>query len=158
ILTACPERYWFRKNSIYYNFKPSPHNHFLALFCIAQLLEQLGYKSINCFSLRRSWSPCYMQIDTRILCQQILRTTGTAKLDKLELCGRTDGVGVSFLTQTQGTTKGPTSRRASIIKTENIYYVHNCKREQHERICGRCVFINPGRSDLLYCIHEDSTV
>ncbi|KAL0076671.1 hypothetical protein F4703DRAFT_1743524, partial [Phycomyces blakesleeanus] len=87
ILTAYPERYKFQKNSIYYDSKASPHNHFLAFFRMAQLLEHLGRASFNCFPLRRSWSPGYMQIDTRILCQQLLRRTWSEGADKLELWG-----------------------------------------------------------------------
>ncbi|KAL0078392.1 hypothetical protein J3Q64DRAFT_1646064, partial [Phycomyces blakesleeanus] len=59
ILAAYPERYGFEKNSIYYDSKASPHNHSLDFFYVPRLLI---------FHLRRSWSPCYMQIDTGILC------------------------------------------------------------------------------------------
>ncbi|KAL0074976.1 hypothetical protein J3Q64DRAFT_1610756, partial [Phycomyces blakesleeanus] len=55
----------FQKDSIYYDSKDSPHSHFLAFFRMAQLLEHPERRSFNCFPLRRSWPPGYMQIDTR---------------------------------------------------------------------------------------------
>ncbi|KAL0081461.1 hypothetical protein F4703DRAFT_1717085, partial [Phycomyces blakesleeanus] len=72
---------------IYYGPKDSPHNHFLAFFRMFQALENLGYIFFNCFSLRRCWSPGYIQIDTKILYQQLLRRTWSEELDKLELWG-----------------------------------------------------------------------
>ncbi|KAL0078391.1 hypothetical protein J3Q64DRAFT_1702541 [Phycomyces blakesleeanus] len=71
---------------------------------------------------------------------------------------QTDGIGISVLKQTQGTTQGPNPRMTTTIGTEHTHYIHDFTPEQHESIRGRCVLIDPGRRDLLYCIHEESTV
>ncbi|KAL0081460.1 hypothetical protein F4703DRAFT_1867023, partial [Phycomyces blakesleeanus] len=70
---------------------------------------------------------------------------------------QTNGVGISIIKQNQGTTQEPCSRRTTTINPEDIPYSHDLSPEQHERIRGRCVLIDPGRRDLLYCMHEEST-
>ncbi|KAL0076670.1 hypothetical protein F4703DRAFT_1884710 [Phycomyces blakesleeanus] len=64
---------------------------------------------------------------------------------------QTDGVGISIIKQNQDTTQGPLSRKVTTINPENIPYIHDLIR-------GCCVLIDPGRRDLLYCMHEESTV
>ncbi|KAL0074349.1 hypothetical protein F4703DRAFT_1745260, partial [Phycomyces blakesleeanus] len=70
---------------VYYNSEASPHNKSLASFRMIQLLEKLGHQCFNCFPLRRSWLPRYIQIDIMILYQQILKRVWIIFVDKLGL-------------------------------------------------------------------------
>ncbi|KAL0083838.1 hypothetical protein F4703DRAFT_1856984, partial [Phycomyces blakesleeanus] len=67
---------------------------------------------------------------------------------------QTDGVGISIIKQNKDTPKGPNPRRATTINPENFPYIHDLPPEQHKRIRGRCVLINHGRRDLLYCMRS----
>ncbi|KAI8053393.1 hypothetical protein BDF22DRAFT_644463, partial [Syncephalis plumigaleata] len=72
VLKAYPERYRFEK-SIYYDCVARPVKHFKAFLELARLFRKLGLKGFNCFPLRRSYSPCYVHIDTKILCEIFLK-------------------------------------------------------------------------------------
>ncbi|KAI9310766.1 hypothetical protein BX666DRAFT_2004562, partial [Dichotomocladium elegans] len=43
-----------------------------AFYQLACLFQRLELPAFNCFPLRRRCSPCYMFIDRKILCQNIL--------------------------------------------------------------------------------------
>ncbi|ORE13294.1 hypothetical protein BCV71DRAFT_189483, partial [Rhizopus microsporus] len=62
----------FGQQGLYYDVKRNPVNHFKAFYQLSRLFERLCLPIINCFPLRRSWSPCYVTIDSKILCQNIL--------------------------------------------------------------------------------------
>jgi hypothetical protein len=36
-------------------------------------------------------------------------------------------------------------------------YITTVRAEEHQETAGRCVTIDPGRSDLLFCVHDNST-
>ncbi|KAG2203129.1 hypothetical protein INT47_004936 [Mucor saturninus] len=61
-----------------------PENHFMAFVQLARLFETLGLSPFRCFLLRRSWSPVYVQIDSKILCQNILNIRWSNNIDKLD--------------------------------------------------------------------------
>ncbi|KAI8050517.1 hypothetical protein BDF22DRAFT_606655, partial [Syncephalis plumigaleata] len=63
VLSAYPDGYTFEKN-IYYDCVARPVKHFKAFFELARLFPRIGLKPFNCFPLRRSFSPCYIHIDT----------------------------------------------------------------------------------------------
>ncbi|KAI8050430.1 hypothetical protein BDF22DRAFT_599219, partial [Syncephalis plumigaleata] len=68
VLKAYPEGYKFEKDSIYYDCVAAPAMHLKAFYKLACLFEALGLKAFECFPMRRSFSPCYIHIDTTILC------------------------------------------------------------------------------------------
>ncbi|KAI8052311.1 hypothetical protein BDF22DRAFT_620765, partial [Syncephalis plumigaleata] len=72
VLSAYPEGYEFEKDSIYYDCKANPAMHFKAFYKLDLLFEDLKLKAFECFPLRRSFSPCYIHIDTEIVCKNIL--------------------------------------------------------------------------------------
>ncbi|KAI9312121.1 hypothetical protein BX666DRAFT_1988999, partial [Dichotomocladium elegans] len=44
-----------------------------AFYQLVRLFQRPELPAFNCFPLRRRWSPCYMFIDSKILCQNILQ-------------------------------------------------------------------------------------
>ncbi|KAI9362610.1 hypothetical protein BD770DRAFT_359362 [Pilaira anomala] len=71
----------------------------------------------------------------------------------------TDGIGISVIKQNFGTSKGGTSNpKASLVEDEELKYIEQIPNEELRSTDGKCVFIDPGRRDLIYCMHEDSTV
>ncbi|KAI8052312.1 hypothetical protein BDF22DRAFT_620716 [Syncephalis plumigaleata] len=88
---------------------------------------------------------------------------------KLEFFGSidTDGVGVTVIkkvikkvTKEGGakSAKEPAEESATQESTEErIRYITELDDEEHEEIKGKCVAVDPGRRDLLFCVHEKST-
>jgi hypothetical protein len=133
------------------------------------------------FPLRTSWIPSYVTIDSKILCQNILGRSWTnyyqgnkmALWDQVVnlhsrpfrhqegggLCFRgtiqTDGVGVTILKKRRDTQARYGARFA--VQVENTRYINELTPGQHQEIAGECVTIDPGRRDMLFCMHEDST-
>ncbi|KAI7899743.1 uncharacterized protein BX663DRAFT_488971 [Cokeromyces recurvatus] len=170
----------FMKASIYYDCKTQPLKHLKAYYKTAKYCEELGYKSFMCFPLRRTYVPCYMTIDTLIVNNHILRNTNRSNLDKgfiwsqivnhsskgmkdqgasksLKFRGmiQSDGVGVSVLKQNKESTKGGT-RGTRLEEDDNFRYIHLLSKTELEETTGRCVLIDPGRRDMLYCMQENS--
>jgi hypothetical protein len=68
---------------------------------------------------------------------------------------QTDGVGDTVLKKRQ-------DRKHRYIGLQNTFieptpYITTLNAQQHGEIAGRCVTIDPGRQDLLYCVYENST-
>ncbi|KAI7890503.1 uncharacterized protein EV154DRAFT_552220 [Mucor mucedo] len=181
VLDSYGTSYSFKKRSIYYDAKAQPENHFMAFVQLARLFETLGLPPFRCFSLRRSWSPGYVQIDSKILCQNILDIRWSNNIDKLNYWKQvvdlnakhfkaqeenkllrfrgtiqTDGVGVTVL-------KKRIDRQSSYTSTikeadEKFKYISDLSAQEHKAVNGRCVAIDPGRRDLLFCVDEKYTV
>ncbi|KAI7879204.1 uncharacterized protein EV154DRAFT_568744 [Mucor mucedo] len=120
--------YSFKKHSIYYDAKAQSKSHFMAFVHLARLFETLGLSSFRCFSLRRSWSPGYVQsIQVVDLNANPFKAQEENKL--LRFCG--------------------------IIQTDRA---GRFKTQEHQDVNGRCVAIDLGRRDLLFCVDEKATV
>ncbi|KAI8054313.1 hypothetical protein BDF22DRAFT_775088 [Syncephalis plumigaleata] len=224
VLKAYPDNYEFEKDHIYYDCKANPAMHFKAFYKLALLFEALGLKAFECFPMRRSFSPCYIHIDTVILCQNILgnckcrreedkkreeakkagekmkkkteeelkawkhrhwsqvvnlkaKPLRNQKDGELEFFGSidTDGVGVTVIKKgiekvnekvneniAEKITKKITKRRGAKSAAEepakkSIEYITDLSEEDRNNLKGKCVAVDPGRRDLLFCVHEDST-
>ena len=181
ILNAYPEDYEFEKDSLYYDVKANQCQHFYAFYQLALLCEKIKIKSFNCFPLRRSWIPCYITIDTKILCHnilgrskfvndkpmlwtQVLNLNCTAlksqRAGTLKFIGmvQTGGVGVSIIKSTNESQKGGTStKRKRSPDEEEFTYIHTLSKRKLNTLDNRCVIIDPNRRDLLFCMHESST-
>ncbi|KAI8047867.1 hypothetical protein BDF22DRAFT_462002 [Syncephalis plumigaleata] len=197
VLDAYTEGYDFGENGLYYDCKANPVKHFKAFFKLARLFDDLELKPFNCFPLRRSFSPCYVHIDTVILCENILgrsyadkKTDQQKELEKewsdkqrrealkkkkkghweevVELNRKvfrdqkggkleffysieTDGVGVTVI-------KKGTKRRGTKSAKDPFPYISKLGTDDHKAINGKCVAVDPGRRNLLFCVHENSTV
>ncbi|KAG1565310.1 hypothetical protein G6F50_010191 [Rhizopus delemar] len=184
-LSSYPEDYTFQKNSIYYDVMASPKNHFKAFFRLAELSEAEQTKQVACFPLRSTFIPCYMTLDSKIIHYHILKSKKNLKTgSKFETWGavvdlnkkafkhqgfqknlrfqgtlETDGVGVSIMKQNTDTSrKSPkpnTEKKVDGNQTEQIEGLGQAELKSTE---GKCVLIDPGRRDLMYCMKETSTV
>ncbi|GAA5799124.1 hypothetical protein HPULCUR_004533 [Helicostylum pulchrum] len=178
------EDYKFEKGSIFYDCKANPVKHLRAYYQIAKTCEALqGGKSINCFPIRTTFIPCYMTIDTLILNTQIFKNMVLTHLDKQVVWGGainlnskgmesqgpdkqmtfrgmlyTDGVGVSILKKNHDPRKrGGKKSKKQLEDKDSFKYIEDLKKEDLLADVGKCVLVDPGRRDLLYCMHENST-
>jgi hypothetical protein len=126
-----------------------------------------------------------MHIDTTILCQHFLderrpHMTDMTKKKRywakvLDLSSRpfkpqgadksmlfrgslqTDGVGVSIIKQDQDTKAGG-PRKSRKRKKEQEKYISDLPMAELQQTAGKCVLIDPGRRDLLFVMHENSSI
>ncbi|KAI9471953.1 MAG: hypothetical protein EXX96DRAFT_489831 [Benjaminiella poitrasii] len=68
---------------------------------------------------------------------------------------QTDGVGVTVLKKRREDTGRVRTRHK--VAVERICYINELNHDEQNQVVGRCVSIDPGRRDLLYCVHELST-
>ena len=88
VFDAYDRGYNFGQQGLYYDVKRNPVNHFKAFYQLSRLFEHLGLPVFNCFPLRRSWSPCYVIIDSKTLCQNILGIRWSNAVDRLDYWAR----------------------------------------------------------------------
>jgi hypothetical protein len=71
----------------------------------------------------------------------------------------TDGVGVSILKQNfpPGRRIGGDKKKGKLEDNDSFRYVEDLRKEELLADAGKCVLVNPGCRDLLYCLHENST-
>ncbi|KAI7895167.1 uncharacterized protein EV154DRAFT_542092 [Mucor mucedo] len=156
---------WLKLTRIYYDSKARPVEHMRAFYELALSFIDIELPVFNCFPLRRSWIPCYTTIDSKILCQNILalwrevinlNSDAPKHQENGELQFRetiqTDGVGVTVIKKRMDRESRYTARFAVVIKPTQ--YI---SQEIAQETVGRCVTIDPGRRDLLFCVHENST-
>ncbi|KAG1168780.1 hypothetical protein G6F70_008920 [Rhizopus microsporus] len=142
----------FGQQGLYYDVKRNTINHFKAFYQLPRLFERLCLSVVNYFPLWRSWSPRYARVvdlDSKALKPQEggqLRFRGTIQ---------TDGAGVTVLKKRFDRQIRYTARFT--VEYETISYITNLTRRNHQEISGRCVAVEPGRRDMLYCVHESST-
>ncbi|KAI9265788.1 hypothetical protein EDC94DRAFT_634206 [Helicostylum pulchrum] len=152
--------------SIFYDCKANPVKHLRAYYQIAKTYE----------ALQATFIPCYMTIDTLILNTQILKNMqvvwggainlnskgmepqGPGKQMKFRGMIYTDGVGVSILKQNYDPRKkGGKKSKKQLEDKDSFIYIEDLKKEDLLADVGKCVLDDPGRRDLLYCMHENST-
>jgi hypothetical protein len=69
---------------------------------------------------------------------------------------QTVGVGISILKELRYTTAGDFTRRTQNMEPD-VPYITTLQNECHQSILGLCVTMDPGRRDLMLCVHETST-
>ncbi|GAA5802799.1 hypothetical protein HPULCUR_008274 [Helicostylum pulchrum] len=70
----------------------------------------------------------------------------------------TDGAGVSILKQNYDPRKrGGKKSKKRLEDKDSFKYIEDLKKEDLLADVGKCVLVDPGRRDLLYCMHENST-
>ncbi|KAI8076817.1 uncharacterized protein BX664DRAFT_249185, partial [Halteromyces radiatus] len=69
----------------------------------------------------------------------------------------TDGVSLVIAKQNKNTTATGLRQQYQPL-TRTTQYIDELGAEQHQEIADRCVLIDVGRRDLLFCLHESSTV
>ncbi|KAL1931590.1 hypothetical protein VTP01DRAFT_9733 [Rhizomucor pusillus] len=159
LFSAYPDGYEFEKDSIYYDSKSRSEIHLLAYIKVAEFCESRKIKTFQTLPLRTSWIPAHMQIDTNILSTQILSNPhqDINKLITFRGTINTDGFDVSIVKQ--NFKPGPSGRRRRLkIDDVDIPYIHQLEKETVQEIQPRAVYIDPGRRDLLYCMHNSSSL
>ncbi|KAG2236200.1 hypothetical protein INT48_003819 [Thamnidium elegans] len=86
---------------------------------------------------------------------EALKVQGPDKSIKFRGIIITDGVGVSIVKQNFGTSKSNTSGPENNVVKEYFQYIEEIPKEEALATKGKAVLIDPGRRDLLYCMHED---
>ncbi|KAI9315769.1 hypothetical protein BX666DRAFT_2028651 [Dichotomocladium elegans] len=141
IFDAYTSTHAFDNNSIYYDAKVRPMQHMAAFYQLALLFERLQLPAFACFPLRRSFSRSYIMIDAKIIWQNIL---GRSWTEKVPYPGGWDEV--------------IDVHSKALKPAENGVLSISClTAEKHREIAGRCVTVDPGRRDMLYCVHERLT-
>ncbi|KAI9269607.1 hypothetical protein EDC94DRAFT_374916 [Helicostylum pulchrum] len=142
-------------------------------------------KIFNCFAIRTSFIPSYMTLDTKLANYHILKSKkpvidkyytwsqvvslkrkafkpqGPDKSLRFQGTLETDGIGVSAIKQNTSTNRrlADIGRQQSVTKDEyKIEHIEDLTQETLKRTADNCVLIDPGRRDLMYCMHETSTV
>ncbi|KAG1056690.1 hypothetical protein G6F43_001445 [Rhizopus delemar] len=89
-----------------------------------------------------------------------MKPQGERKVMKFRGTIYTDGVGVSILKQNYDTKKkgGSSGGKPKSIEADEFQYIEKLGKEDLLAGVGKCVLIEPGRRDLLCCMHEKSTV
>lgn len=85
-----------------------------------------------------------------------LKDQGESKPLKFRGMIQTDGVGVSILKQNKETRKGGTRNTGIRVQTGNneLPYIDKLSNKELQRTTNQCVFIDPGRRDMLFCMSE----
>ena len=68
---------------------------------------------------------------------------------------QTDGVSLTVMKQNMPTNAGESRTKKSLKEKEE--YIHQQSPEYLQKSIGNCVLIDPGRRELLSCLHESST-
>ncbi|KAG1291164.1 hypothetical protein G6F66_008042 [Rhizopus arrhizus] len=165
-LSSYSEDYTFQKNSIYYDVMASPKNHFKAFFRLAELseAEQMKHKIIYYHVLKSKNNPKtgsrFETWSTVVdLNKKVFKHQGFQKPLRFQGTLETDGVGVSIIKQNTDT-----SRKSYKHNTENkvdgnqTEYIEGLGQADLKSTEGKCVLIDPGRWDLMYCMKGTSTV
>ncbi|KAI7900926.1 uncharacterized protein BX663DRAFT_537301 [Cokeromyces recurvatus] len=85
-----------------------------------------------------------------------LKDQGDAKSLKFRGMIHTDGVGVSILKQNKETSKGGTRNTSKSLQTDKneFQYIDKLNNKELQRTTIKCIFIDPGRRDVLFCMGE----
>ena len=164
----------FAEDNLYYDGKANPAAHFLAFVRLAHLFGQLQLEIFYVYTLRRSFVPGYVIMGTKIAItkvfleyieqgERINPDREWAKFVNLRMpifwgqggmhfgnMIQTDGIGVSVLQRGNFDVGfNPEQGEAPefpYITAPGVLPLDNC------------VVIDPGRRDMLFCMHENSTV
>ncbi|CAO3704106.1 unnamed protein product [Rhizopus stolonifer] len=142
-----------------------------AFYRLAQLFSVLNIPVFNCLPLCRSRSPCYVTIDSKILCLNIMGESLNSERSNLDYwrevvnldavvfksqevdhrlafrgTTQTDGVGVTVLKKRIDTNSRYKEKIRAYLEIPR--YIHHLIPREHSEISGRCVVIEPGRIDL----------
>ncbi|KAJ1800167.1 hypothetical protein LPJ59_001296, partial [Coemansia sp. RSA 2399] len=172
------EGMYLNEKGLYYDIKCRPLAHARTFFLLAKFLQHKQLKSFQCFPIRTQWVPCHVHIDKKILSQWFLqvRTDNGKYTNKLwddvidtncravkSILGgkkfsgsiETDGVLICIFKKCKRRKKSETSEPS--IKNE-CRYIESVEQDELSTMDNNCVLIDPGRRDLLFCMHELSTV
>ncbi|CAO3688310.1 unnamed protein product [Umbelopsis ramanniana] len=178
---AYPSSYEFKENSIYLDIKINPINHMNAFVKLASIAASHGFKIPACFPLRKSNIPCHITLDSKIVQKNLLkidlnRTNQDGLYYWKKFCdveskvfqpqgdrsfygmATTDGLSISIVKQEKPAGKHMWFRkRKPKQEAPEFQNVDDLPHGQLLKTKGKCVAVDPGRRDLLFCVSEDST-
>ncbi|KAI9264658.1 hypothetical protein EDC94DRAFT_640296 [Helicostylum pulchrum] len=164
LLSTCDTDYKFQKDSIYYDVKVHPANHLKAFFKLQQLCER-AKKSKKKYLFPYPKKPVtdkyHIWSQVVSLKEKAFKPQGPDKSLRFQGTLETDRIGVSVLKQNTSTNRrlAGSGRQQSVTKDEyKIENIQDLTQETLNRTIDNCVLIDPGRCDLMYCMHETSTV
>ncbi|KAG1157186.1 hypothetical protein G6F37_006929 [Rhizopus arrhizus] len=158
---------------------------FQSLLQTCFLSEAEQTKQFACFPLRTTFVSCDMTLNSKIIHYHVLKSKKNPNTgSKLETWGavvdlnkkvfkhqgfqkslrfqgtlETDGVGVSIIKQNTHTSrKPPKPNIEKKVDGNQTEHIEGLGRVNLKSIEGKCVLIDPGRRDLMYCMKETSTV
>ncbi|KAG1481407.1 hypothetical protein G6F57_004489 [Rhizopus arrhizus] len=151
---------------------------------LAELSEAEQTRQFACFPVRTTFIPCYMTLDSKIIHYHVLKSKKNPRTgSKFETWGavvdlnkkafehqgfqkplrfqgtlETDGVGVSIIKQNTDTSrKSPKPNTEKKMDGNQIEHIEGLGQADLKSTEGKCVLIDPGRRDLMYCMKETST-
>jgi hypothetical protein len=179
VFRAYPADYQFKDNSVVADLRENPYLHYLPMYKVCRLLEQKDVRSYSCFPLRRSFIPCYAHINTETLCNAILNVSLDGFQNNIQPwslvvnmeqaafkeCNgyyfngtvMTDGVGISIEKELMDMEIDSDDNIRTDDEVQNLIpYIHQMSRDDLASLEQKCVLVDPGTSDLVYCMHETS--
>ncbi|ORE13462.1 hypothetical protein BCV71DRAFT_278073 [Rhizopus microsporus] len=145
LLSMYLDDYRFQKDSIFYDVMARPK-----------------LKQFICFPLRTSFIPAYITLDRMVVNRHVLKAKKPVK-DKTETWNQgidkflhfegtieTNGVGVSIIKQNVATTRKKKN-------DDDTRYIEALTPAELAKTSGKCVLVDPGQRDVLYCMKETST-
>ncbi|KAJ2383377.1 hypothetical protein GGI23_007153, partial [Coemansia sp. RSA 2559] len=160
------------EGNIYYDVKKNPRAHAAAFFQMARFLQDRGEHVFQCFPLRRSFIPAHITLDTKTLCDTFLHKGFDAKADvwaqfldlsskavrsqqsKFSFTVQTDGVSITLLKRMPENVEKQKKRKPKGFK--EFLYVTDLSAAELTEVADNCVYLDPGRRDILHGIYEDS--
>lgn len=181
-----PHKSEFDKNFVWYDIKSHTMDYLRHFLILNKWFELNNYKNFNSFPLRSSIRPSYITIDTAALINlfvpaiprghkrkpgEVTKTDMNQNVENYKHMWstffntnnrcfqkkdysfhhqiQTDGVGVSIILSKPKLIKQETEQ----IKKKEFEYLDNVNVSTDKKIVG----IDPGKSDLIYCIDENRT-
>ncbi|KAG1441894.1 hypothetical protein G6F56_011289 [Rhizopus delemar] len=151
--------YKFGKNFIYYDCIANPVEHLRAYYYLANHYtyilntQILGNSVISHLEKDIIWgSVLNMQ-------SKGMRPQGESRQLMFRGTIYTDGVGISILKQNHDSKKKRSGGKEKKVDVDDdVPYVHTLSKKQLLADTGKCILVDPGRRDMLYCMHENSTI
>ncbi|KAG1442325.1 hypothetical protein G6F56_011110 [Rhizopus delemar] len=88
-----------------------------------------------------------------------MRPQGESRQLKFRGIIYTDGVGISILKQNHDSKKKRSGgKQKKVYIDDDVPYVHTLFKKQLLADTVKCILVDPGRRDMLYCMHESSAI
>ncbi|KAL1935927.1 hypothetical protein VTP01DRAFT_61 [Rhizomucor pusillus] len=160
LINSYPSGYTFEEDTIYYDSKSRPENHIYVYVLMAKFCEANDIKTFQTQILHK---PHNVQLDFDIWKQVVnfesnaFKSQGVDKSIAFKGTINTDGFGVSICKQNFASGFGRKPKKKVKDKKGEFKYIQDLDANTLKNIHPNTVFIDPGRRDLLYCMHQNST-
>ncbi|KAI8875518.1 hypothetical protein K501DRAFT_280300 [Backusella circina FSU 941] len=178
VFRAYPANYRFKDDSLSVDARENPLPHFLPMFRLAKSLGKIDERGFLCFPLRKTFIPCYTMIDTETLCTSILKISRDKFQDDYQAWGSvvnihheafqleenqsftgtvlTNGLGIKINKHQKVPDPEEDALQIDDEVQDSTPYIHQMSQDELITLERKCVLVDPGSNDLLYCLHETS--